>query len=970
MSTPIRLKRSAVPSRVPQLNDLQLGELAINTYDGILYAKRFRPGFGTEVVVLGRQGISGFPDVDNIIYVTKNGSDSFSGKKLGEAKATIKGALAIAQPGTVVKVSAGTYVEDNPVKVPDQVSVVGDSLREVTVTPANSGDLFHLGNGNYMWNMSFVGPPNTGAIFSFDPDRIVYNNQSPYIQNCTNFIPQSIGMRVDGSLSIGPTKSMVLDSYTQYNQGGIGVSITNEGYAQLVSLFTICPDIAVYCGSGGACDLTNSNASFGNYGLVSDGVGPKKYVGIVTQSASANSDTFTLNVSTPSFNIVDAEYDNVTGLLTAYTDQPHKFSVGMSIHLSGLGFTCNSDGGITTVTYPSGNYGYTFEAKTVAPGRYVDSYNLIQLNRREIQDKSLASIAINYPDFYFPGDSQTNSRSRYYDAYRLIQRNKDVIVGVAWTNTLTWTNSNDVYPGISTMMDKDKRDLGYFVDAISTDVFTGGNKYAREFTLQYYSSDSPIQSGLVGVGAASIYAFQQVRDLMKNAITNTLVGAAYSDLTITPDPLTGFNTSPNSCADVQSNIDNLVGIVTTIIGIGTTSGLPSENLGSFTAGGSKCFRDIGYIIDSVSKDVRDFTSENIISATKFYFDINGNAISNGLTGEEAETITAFTAARDYMKLAITNQLNRKDLSIAADPVTGFNTSPNSCSDVRSFIDNLVGIITTRISAGNINGANALPAVSMASTVFTANVGISTLQHIYTSGGTTYIEVPRPFDGQVVYFDRLYYNISKINVSVGGTGYLNTPTITIAPPSTEWGISASAVAEISNGGVTSVDIVSSGRGYTSIPSISISSPDVGINTAVLEIEIIPSYYSITRSTPITAGICTITISDTVPYAVGVGTQVVFSKQSRVLASGHSFEYIGSGTSINQSLPSLGGVAIQENEIDMRNGGLVVYTSTDQSGNFRIGDGVVINQQTGTISGDSYTKSLFSTMTPFILALGGE
>jgi hypothetical protein len=55
--------------------------------------------------------------------------------------------------------------------------------------------------------------------------------------------------------------------------------------------------------------------------------------------------------------------------------------------------------------------------------------------------------------------------------------------------------------------------------------------------------------------------------------------------------------------------------------------------------------------------------------------------------------------------------------------------------------------------------------------------------------------------------------------------------------------------------------------------------------------------------------------------------------------------------------------------MRNGGLVVYTTTDQSGNFRIGDGVKIDQTTGTISGDAYSKSLFSNVTPFILALGG-
>ena len=133
---------------------------------------------------------------------------------------------------------------------------------------------------------------------------------------------------------------------------------------------------------------------------------------------------------------------------------------------------------------------------------------------------------------------------------------------------------------------------------------------------------------------------------------------------------------------------------------------------------------------------------------------------------------------------------------------------------------------------------------------------------------------------------------------------------------------------------------------------------------------PTYYSITKSTPVSSGITTITVNDNVPYAVGVGTTVPFYKQSRILASSHSFEYIGSGTDLINSLPSRGGVAIQENEIDDRSGGLTIFTSTDQTGNFRIGDGVIINQQTGTITGESYSKSLFSQMTPFILALGGD
>ena len=962
MAIPIRIKRSSVPGKTPTANDLQLGELAVNTYDGSLFSKRYRPGIGTDIVQFG----GGSPTVTNVLYVTKDGTDSNSGRKLADAKGTIEAAIAIAEPGTVIKVSPGSYIENNPLILPEQISIIGDSLREVSVSPLNvNQDLFYVSNGNYVSQMAFTGSLNSDkAIFAFNPDKPSYNNQSPYVQNCTNFIPNSIGMKIDGRHSIGPTKSMVLDSYTQYNQGGIGISITNEGYAQLVSLFTICADTAIYCGSGGACDLTNSNSSFGNYGLVADGVGPKKYTGIITSSAAANSDTFILDLNTPTLSISTAYYDNTTGILTAYTSSPHGFSVGMGISLSDLQFTCAGIGG--TNIYPSGQKGYIFEATTVSPGRYVDSYNLIQANKIEIQDKSLAAIAIGHSDFYFPGDSQTNSRSRYYDSYRLIQNNKSVIVGIAWTNTY------NVYPGISTTMSKCKRDLGYFIDAVSTDVFTGGNHYVREFVRQYFDTNgNPISNGLVGEVNESIYAFNQARDLMKSAITNTLVGAAYSDLTITADPLTGFNTSPSSCSNVRTNIDNLVGIITTVVGAGSLVSISgSDNYGTFTTGGSKCYRDIGYLIDAVSLDVRDYTNQNIRNFIKQYFDFNGNPLSNGLTGEVSESITAFNAVRDYAKSAITNQLNTKDLTIDADPLTGFNTSPASCANVQTFIDNLVGSVTSS-SVGVATTKLNLPSVSMASTVFTCNVGVSTTPNqVYVTGGTAKINVSRPFDGQVVYFDSLYYTVNKIQVSSGGTGYNSSPVVTIDAPSTDWGVLATAVAEVTNGSVTGIEIVSSGRGYTTAPTLTIAGPDVGINTATATLQLLPTYYSILSSTPVSSGICTITVSDNVPYAVSVGSTVPFFKQSRILASGHSLEYIGSGVTIANALPAAGGVSIQDNETDARDGGLVVFTSTDQSGNFRIGDGVVINQQTGTISGTFYSKSLFSTMTPFILALGGE
>ena len=51
MATPFRIKRSSVPSKRPSLADLQLGELALNTYDGRLFAKRDTGGVGVGTTV-------------------------------------------------------------------------------------------------------------------------------------------------------------------------------------------------------------------------------------------------------------------------------------------------------------------------------------------------------------------------------------------------------------------------------------------------------------------------------------------------------------------------------------------------------------------------------------------------------------------------------------------------------------------------------------------------------------------------------------------------------------------------------------------------------------------------------------------------------------------------------------------------------------------------------------------------------
>ena len=91
------------------------------------------------------------------------------------------------------------------------------------------------------------------------------------------------GSLVDGAVisARSPINSFVYDAYTQLTQGGRGVRITNNGYAQLVSVFTIFSSVGVQVDNGGIASIVNSNANFGDLCLVATGYGTRKFSGTV-----------------------------------------------------------------------------------------------------------------------------------------------------------------------------------------------------------------------------------------------------------------------------------------------------------------------------------------------------------------------------------------------------------------------------------------------------------------------------------------------------------------------------------------------------------------------------------------------------------------------------------------------------------------------------------------------------------------
>ena len=120
--------------------------------------------------------------------------------------------------------------------------------------------------------------PTGGALISLDPgwgpedDRTWIVNRSPYIQGVTNTGTGCVGIKIDGALHDDGNRSMVANDFTQVLSDGIGVWVTNNARAELVSIFTYYCQIGYFAEDGGIIRSANGNNSYGRYGSIADGI--------------------------------------------------------------------------------------------------------------------------------------------------------------------------------------------------------------------------------------------------------------------------------------------------------------------------------------------------------------------------------------------------------------------------------------------------------------------------------------------------------------------------------------------------------------------------------------------------------------------------------------------------------------------------------------------------------------------------
>ena len=745
MATPIRIKRSAVAGKKPTKEQLQLGELAVNFYDGKVFFKQDTQGvgIGTRVVEIGA-GSTTF--VGKTLYVSNNGDDENNGLNENNAKATIKAAVALAFPGDTVKVYPGTYTENNPINLPDNVSVEGTELRRCLVAPQNTDtDLFYVGQGCHITDLSFVGGPMTdgAAVIAFRPllgtasDR--FFDAARLIRQNLDFIAQE---------TVGYITS------TDYKNPAISIDSTN------------CADDIKDIYRAVCHDITRGGNS---------------------KSIGAGKSYFDIN----------GNLDHIVGF-GATTIDALNYSVGIAR-------SCVNN--------------------LVWDGNYQSSYT-------QVRDKSIQA------------DSATGSNEDY-------------------------ASCANVHSAISVC-------VGIVTGIIQNGI--DGNPATTGFTTNYPGNNGAIVSGI---------------------------------LTASESPLQG------------------TGII--------TKGPYVRNCTNFIPG------SIGAKIDGFNADEGDQVNNigvqgsfNVDSYTQFNQGGIGVSVTNGAY---CQLVSIFTICNDTAiyagkggQLDLTN--SNSSFGTKGLVVEGTGDQNTSC------IDRYTGEVSA--------SANQL-------------------QNIVTVSG---LGNNRPYQGQSLYFDRKYYVVKDIKITNGGSGYTSAPRITIdLPTGPGIAIPCQATASIENGSVTEITVFGGGSQFEETPNVVIEAPSSGVQaTAEAEIEAI--YYGVLEATEPVNGVSTISLIQNLNNNIGIGTTVFFARQSFQIVSSHSFQYIGAGNTIETAYPSRGGVTIQENEVIKIDGGEVTYTSTDQAGNFRIGDGVEINQATGTVTGNIYIKSLFTQVTPFILALGGD
>lgn len=560
-----------------------------------------------------------------------------------------------------------------------------------------------------------------------------------------------------------------------------------------------------------------------------------------------------------------------------------------------------------------------------------------------------------------------------------------------------WAQTAIEHPQIEFTESKCKRDIILVLEALAEDLYSTGNSNMLKVVRSYFAIEgtNPIETQIT----ESVYSYALLEELVNTELL-----------------------ADNKFSSLRTTVTTLVGYLTSALSAGNLDSLPTENTGTWTLQQPSYKTTIfvnpgvyweenpialppntvitgnslrGVTVNAKNRTLDMFHVNNACGLSFMTFS-NHLAPAYGVAfpKKNRQGIAGIISRSPYVQqctsitttgggMLVDGSLVGGFKSMVLDSYTQYNQGGPGAKITNNGYAQLVSLFTISCSTGiecasggqcDLTNSNSslgdfgLVADGLGEVEIVAMVAEN------VSPGQTELKLKlpgplKPYNGQAGFFGAPYYFVQDIKVLNGGRGYTSTPTITIESPTGPQAIPARARAVMNGDSIESISVLKGGTSYISEPSITITPPtEPDAEPPVVSIEMEPILYRIVScSDPDEDGFVTATLVTPTLYTVAKGTSFILSRQSKVLASGHSFEYIGAGPNIQTSLPIKNGSFIQQQEVEERNGGSVIFTSTDQSGNFRIGDGVIIDQASGTIGGISFSRGLFAQITPLIIAL---
>ena len=622
-----------------------------------------------EIQVRGKNPIGTGPVVTNVLYVTVDGNDTNDGRAQDPSRAcrTIGGAVKspFFQPGTQIRVSAGLYLENNPIRLKPYTSVMGSDIRTTFIEPINkTQDLFHVESGCYIAFATFLNGrsgrlqgdyapgTNRGAYATAFPpvtgDEKIDLFHSPYIQNCTN---QSGPWLYDGTMFI-PSQTVQVPAVV-----GTGTWAANT------------TSIVVYASSG-----TIEIGQYVNAGQQNPGFFNARTL-LLSNKPFLQSQTVafvdnTFNSGAFVYNQVKCQRDTEL-ILNAIGNDMLYDSTSDSV-FSGLQYW---NQGSYTGDIPN-EITATIAAMTYLNGislPYVQASNTVTVNDLfSTLTNILSNGVIGVTDWVSYGGLPSTSTDTLLTVQDL-QANKAALqqAVVDWVNTSFPTlvfNSATCY-----------RDVGFVIDSVCFDVLHSGNVQTIKSGVYYYSY-STTSTAIPNEIPQTTAAYNYIKSILPNIVTGTPLPVTYQ--TGTTQVIVGDAGDAYDATVLESKLDIITDIIRNgpsvaptkePIGLAmntATSAINAYNLllansnfikqeviayinqtmNNFQYNRQKCYRDVAILVENMAYDMAFGGNQKSVESGLAYY----QGVTSVIAGQETQTISSIDYLSELCKLVVTN----------------------------------------------------------------------------------------------------------------------------------------------------------------------------------------------------------------------------------------------------------------------------------------------------------------------------